>query len=442
MRRINSQALVGLVTLLLLAGLCVVVFSGTAHNLLQPGGTTVRAVFSNTAMMAKGSPVRVNGVQVGTVTGSQLDPGARSATVTMTISDRSVLPLYRDATSTLKWRTVLGANYAIDLTRGTSNAGPLTSETIPLAHTTGQVEVDQILDLLRDAQRQGIRSTLTQLLRTFSNEHAPGAALNALSQASPGLAAGLGDLQGEQSGDLHSLVENVAQTIHALDAPNQAVEHLIEGGATTLQATAAERPAIESTLNLSAGTLPQVQSTLADLNDTLTTADPLIARLTSDAPTVAPAVRALRPTVTTANDFLQRARPLLTSLRPTAHALRDAAVQGLPLVKNLTPSLTRVASQILPDLALVYKESGRATYEMIGPTIADLDAAAAALDGDGHFVTLTAGGGANILDTLPCRTYFNDPTATELATCESLGSYLGALLGGGNKGQLLRKAGR
>jgi phospholipid/cholesterol/gamma-HCH transport system substrate-binding protein len=425
----RSKPAVGLATLIVLVGLCLLVFSGTAHNLLQPGGRTVRAVFANTQMLATGSPVRVDGVDVGTVAGTQLDPGGRTATIEMSITDPTVLPLYRNATATLKWRTVLGANYAIDITRGTPSSGVLAPQEISLGHTTGQVEIDQILSLLGIQERQGIRSMLGAFPAALSDKQAPADALNALSDASPNLTAGFSALEGEQPGDLHTLVSNTAQTVRSLDTPDQSLQQLVEGGAATLHTTAAHRPQIETTLTLSANTLPAVRTTLAELNTTLGIANPLIASLQRDAPSVAPAVTRLDPTVATANELLQSARPLLSSLRPAAHALKGLSIQGLPLLSALTPSLQETATKILPDLALVYKDSDRPTYEMLGPTIADLDAAAGALDSVGHFVTLTAGGGSNILDTLPCRTYLNDPDATQLATCENLTKYLGEILG-------------
>jgi phospholipid/cholesterol/gamma-HCH transport system substrate-binding protein len=430
MNQARSRTALGLATLLLLIGACLLVFSGTAHNLLQPGGTTVQAVFANTQLLVKGSPVRYDGVQVGTVTATRLNPGKRTAAVDMSITDSSVLPLYRDATATLKWRTILGSNYAIDLTRGTPAAGPLSPAIIPSTRTTGQIEVDQFASLLGAQQRQGLQSTLAQLPHAFSDPTAPVDALNTLAQVSPTVAAGAATLQGENVGDLHALISNAAHTARALDAPDASLLTLIQGGAATLTATAIHTGDIQGTLDDAAAALPQVQSTLTQLNTTLTLANPLIARLRTDAPSVAPAIRDLHPTVTDANLLLQSARPLLSSLQPTARALKAFSRRAEPLLTNLMPSLRQVAGKILPDLALVYTGSHRATYEMIGPTIAALDAAAGALDGAGHFVTLTAGGGSNLLDTLPCRTYINNPDATQLAACENLLSYVEQLFGG------------
>jgi phospholipid/cholesterol/gamma-HCH transport system substrate-binding protein len=423
----SSDLILGVGTIAALIAVCALVFSGVARNLLAPGGRQLRAVFANTGILSDGSPVRVHGVDVGTVTGIALDHGARSSTVTMTISDSQAFPIYRDATATLTWRTILGANYAIDIDRGTPASGPLTSGEIPLAHTSGQVEVDQVLSSLQSAQRAGLRTMFDQFAITFRDAPALGSALSTLSANSPALKDGIGAVRGEQDGDLERLVSSTGRLMHALQQPS--LRELVEGGAGTLTTTAARQADIQQTIALAEQTLPQVQLTATELDHTLGIANPVLARLRPVVGEVAPTATALDPTVTDANALLQQARPLLSDLRPASAALAQAARQARPLLDQLTPSVNEVGNEILPDLAKIYKGSGRATYEMIGPTLADLDAAAASLDGVSHFVTLTPGGGERSLDTLPCQTYFVDPTATQLIHCQSLSQALGGILG-------------
>jgi phospholipid/cholesterol/gamma-HCH transport system substrate-binding protein len=428
-RRGIGNAVLGLLSLLVLVAVCAIVFSGLARKLLTPGGQRLKAVFANTALLAVGSPVRVHGVDVGTVTGVSLDSGARSSTVSMEISDSGALPIYRDATAQLEFRTVLGANYAVDLNRGARRDGKLTTGVIPLRQTTGQVEVDQLLTTFQSSQRQGLRTILAQLPAALHDRTGLGDALDTLAATSPTLTAGISAARGEQDDDLTRLVGNTAMLMHALQTPVPNLEDVVEGGAGTLATTAAREADIQQSIQLASTTLPQMTLTVRELNRTLGIADPLLARLRPVVPQVAPTVQRLTPTVTVANGLLQHARPLLVSLRPTSVALAGAARQGRVLLNQLTPSIGQIATQILPDLAKVYSGSGRATYEMIGPTLSSLDAAAASLDGVSHFVTLTPGAGERSLDTLPCQTYLVDPTATQLIHCESLASALGGILG-------------
>ncbi|MHB8693840.1 MAG: MlaD family protein [Solirubrobacteraceae bacterium] len=424
-----SNVVLGLASVTALAAVCVIVFGGFARKLLSPGGRQVQAVFANTALLSAGSPVRVHGVDVGTVAGISVNPGGRSSTVTMEISDSSALPLYRNATAALKWRTVLGANYVIDLNRGTPGAGPLGPSVIPLSHTGDQVEVDQILSALQRNQRQGLQTTFGQFSAALHDQTALAHALGTLATVSPALRDGVAAVRGQQDGDLTRLVANTAALLQALQTPVPTIQDVVEGGAGTVSTTAARQADIRQTISLAATTLPQVTLTLSQLDHSLGIANPLLTRLMPVVPQVAPTVNALTPTVAAANELLQHARPLLASLRPASVALASAARNGRPLLDALTPSIGRVATRILPDLAKVYSQSGRATYEMIGPTLSSLDAAAASLDGVSHFVTLTPGGGERSLDTLPCQTYFVDPTAQQLIHCESLSSALGGILG-------------
>jgi phospholipid/cholesterol/gamma-HCH transport system substrate-binding protein len=428
-RRI-SDATLGLATIVVLAVLCVVVFGGFARKLLAPGGQRLEAVFANTGLLVKGSPVRVHGVDIGTVSGIALDPGARSTTVTMTISDSSALPIYRNATAGLKWRTILGSNYAIDLDRGTPAAGRLAAGgVIPLSRTTSQVEIDQVLATLQGRQRAGIAKIFGQLPAAFEDRPALAGALDTLAASSPSLQAGVDAARGTADGDLTRLVGNAAILMRTLRAPIPNLQVLVQDGAGTVSTTATHEADIQRTIGLAASTLPAVQLTAAELDHTLQIANPLLSALEPVVPHIRPTVAALSPTVSDANALLQQARPLLRSLRPAAAALAGAAHAARPLLDHLTPSFGEIANEILPDLAKVYSHSGRATYEMIGPTIASLDAAAASMDGVSHFVTLTPGGGERSLDTLPCQTYFVDPTAQQLIHCETLSQALAGILG-------------
>jgi phospholipid/cholesterol/gamma-HCH transport system substrate-binding protein len=300
---------------------------------------------------------------------------------------------------------------------------------IPLAHTTGQVEIDQILASLQQSERAGLRTVFDQSAAALQDRSALATALGTLSSASPQLAAGIGAARGEQDGDLTRLVANGAALMRALQTPVPSLRDVVEGGAGTVARTAASQAAIQHTIGLAATTLPQVQRTAIELDRTLAIANPLLARLRPVVPDVRPTVTALIPAVADANRLLRAARPLLASLRPASVDLAGAAHLARPLLDELTPSFGEIANAILPDLARVYSQSGRATYEMIGPTLSDLDAAAASLDGVSHFVTLTPGGGERSLDTLPCQTYFVDPTAQQLIHCESLSQALGGILG-------------
>jgi phospholipid/cholesterol/gamma-HCH transport system substrate-binding protein len=419
----RSDTRLGVITAVFALGFCAFVFSGTFQHVTAPGGTRAAAVFNSTARLAKGMPVRVGGVVVGRVDKVGLDPGKRSATVQM-ILQHEALPLYRDARADLRWRTALGANYSIELDRGSPAAGRLADLRIPESRTSSQVEVDQILSAIQAPERSGLKTTLTELPRALADKRQPAGALSALANASPQLSRGLSAVRGQQRGDLARLVANTARTVAAMSAEPARVSDLIEGGAGTVAVTARRSGDIQRTIADSAAVLPRVTNTLQRLDHTLQVADPVIADLRSAAPAVAPTLTRLRPAVTEADALLADAKPLVQRLRPAAKALAGAARAARPLVDELQPILARVDERILADLAKPDPVSGRPTYQMLGPTVASLDAAAAGYDSVSHFVTLTPGGGERAIDSLPCRTYFGQPHSPKSITCESLDQLL------------------
>ena len=407
--------------------LTAVIFGGISDRLLREKGEKVRATFADTAMLAEGAPVRVEGVTQGRVGKIELNPDGRTTTAELEVFDDS-LPLYADATAAVKFRNVLGGSNQVVLERGTPSSGELSSGVIPVEQTEGQVEVDQILAEVRDPERAGLRTMFEQMPVALSDAEAPARALEGLADAAPALEDGLDALRGESDGDLRRLVANAAGTAQALRDDPSALIDLVEGGAGALETTAVRSSEIEETIERTANLLPQIRTTLDRVDVTLAKADPLLARLRRPAGDLAPTVRVLRPTIVDAERLLQDARPLLASLRPAAQTLAAAARAARPTIDELEPSLIRLEENILPDLAKPDPVSKRATFQMIGPTGAGLGAAGASFDQGGHMLTLALGGGERALVSAPCRTYFTDPTAQQVVQCKEIAQAIGDLL--------------
>ncbi len=79
------------------------------------GGTEVKATFQNATTLRTTSPVRIAGVNVGTVTGVEAEGDV--AEVTMTLKDEA-LPIHEDATATIRPRLFLEGNFFVDLQAG------------------------------------------------------------------------------------------------------------------------------------------------------------------------------------------------------------------------------------------------------------------------------------------------------------------------------------
>jgi virulence factor Mce-like protein len=427
-REVNRLWLGG-ITLLIFLGIVLGVMAGAiGPQMFSGGGRKVTAVFANVEQLIAGDEVRVDGVYEGTVSSIKLDPGGRSTSVTMTVFG-SAGPLYRDATATIAWKTVLGGAFNVDLTRGNVAAGPLGSNTIPLSRTTNQVEVDDLLSFDQGSAKAGLQRMFGELATALSQPQPPSRLLGTLAAVSPAVTTGIGALRGQvQDSDLRNLVTGASSTVQALDAPNGQLRSLVQGAAATVAVTAARAGDIQAALNEATPAMDQTKTTFAQLRTTLALANPLLRSLSGSVGQVAPTVEQLYPTVVGARNLLNTAVPLLHALPPTLRSLASTSRQGVPLLQTVTPSLGRLENTVLPYLNTVDPSSNHTTAEMIGPTAEALGPDIAGQeDQNGHFIRFPATAGSSPL-YLPCQIYAGNPTTNQLLACESLQSLLSSFV--------------
>jgi len=423
--RSDDKTALGVLVVAVVAAVVLAINSGWLARQFQSGGETVRARFSDTGQLKKGDKVRVEGVTVGHVRDITLDPGGRSATVAMVVQG-DAQPLHGDARAAIKWRTLLGGNFAIALSRGTPASGHLGNRAIPLARTTTQVEIEDVIAFDRGASKQGMRVLLREVPEALARPSVLRGAFAGVRDESPDLAAAVSALRGDERRDLRPLVASAARAARALDAPSDAMRQLVQGAAATVATTAAREADLRALLLRGARFQPAIRQTLDELRGTLDLTEPVLRRLRGPAGDVAPTLSRLRPAVVTADRLLAEARPLLGSLRPTLHDLAGAADRGRPLLADLRPGVQRLAERVLPELADKDRVTGLRTFEMIGPVLASLNAAGSTFDAEGHLFRFPALGGQRALTSeLPCTTWFGDPEhAGRQVECESLQSAL------------------
>lgn len=427
-RRAERNApLVGVVTVAVLLAATVAIYSGAFRKPFAAPTSTVRAIFTDTAQLGQGDPVRVKGVKVGTVSAISLNQDGRAATVTMKV-DETTIPVYGDATATLRWRTVLGGTFAIDLDRGSPAGGPLGAGVIPAVRTEGQVELDDVLSSLRGPQREGIQSLVREVPKAFADRRAPATALRTLADVSPDLREALAAAGGAQDGDLRRLVRGAARTVRAMDAPNDRLRDVVQSGAVTLSTTGARAGDTGQAIDLLATITPRVRATLTRLDRTLGGADGLIDELDAPAPAIAPTLARLRPVVQRAAPLLRSARPLVRSLRPTVRSLVVTARTGSAVSDEITPSVDRVRDTLLPALNERDKVSKRTSYEMIGPTFASTNSAMAGFDASSSLFRFPLFAQGTAIDSAPCGVILTDPEKDSIVQCENLMSSLQQLV--------------
>jgi phospholipid/cholesterol/gamma-HCH transport system substrate-binding protein len=278
----------------------------------------------------QGQTVVVAGVKIGDISKVQLVDG--KAVVTMDI-ERNFLPIYRNATALIRPRTGL-QDVFIELDPGTK--GPPNNptgdfkdgDTIPLANTAPEVNLDQVLSAL-DGDTQAYLRTLIV---------GAGQGLKGRSKDLGRLLGGLGPINRE----LARLNSEVATRRHNL-------ARLIHN------------------LNLLTGTVGQHGDELAQLVDSSNAALGAIAKEDSH---VQEAVRLLGPTLTTAHSTLVKTQPFAKLLGPTFNHLRPFARN----LDRLNASVRRVSATkpVVRDEIRPFVRAARAPVRDLRPAAANL----------------------------------------------------------------------
>lgn len=429
-RLARSDRALGLTAAILTVLFLIGVVTGVLRSVFtSDGDTTIRAAFTDTRQLKPGAPVRINGVDVGKVQKLTLSADRRTNVVTMQVDGRKAAALRADARAHIRFRTLLGGAFYVDLDRGTPGVVALGSGTIPATRTDSQVELDDITTVLRGGVRKGLDTIPRELSKSLEDPEVPAAAISAIAHRSPSIAGGLNAVRGTQPGsDIETLVRSTARAVQALDAPGGRLRTVVAGAASLVRTTARRRSDITTALDRAPADLRLTNATLTDLQHTLAVANPVLENVDAAATHVAPTVTRLRRLITPANRLLADAVPLLHSLRPAVTSLATTSRQGTPLLDALDPVLVKLDKTILPYTGKVDPDNGHTTAEMVGPGISGLAGIGSYLDNNGRYVRFPVSAGNSSL-YLPCQVFLNNPDAKKLVTCNGLAKNMTTLFG-------------
>lgn len=420
-RRLGGRsAAIGLVMLTVVGLVVVGNFTGIVRAVLSKRGThEVTAIFPTSQQLRAGAFVRVDGIEVGKVAGLESIEGGRATKVTMRL-EKTAGDLHRDAHASLRWRTILGSAFYVDLDPGHASDGPLNGP-IPRSQTSTQVELDDVTTAFGGGATSGLQAMPGELSKALSDHALPGRLLSDVADASPAITKGVGAVRGQQQdADLQHLVASTARLVDVLGRSRAELGQVISGAAATLGTTGAHGQAIASTFALSPAVMARTNATVRRLDTTLALANPVIDELRAPAAKVGPTLAQLNPTVRSADTLLTKAVPLLKDLRPTARSLARTAQKGLPLLNALDPSLNRVDHTILRYLGEKQPDTQQTTTNLIGGFAASWGPGfAGQRDANGGLLRFALTGGSAPL-YLPCQTYVNNPDKTKQIECESL----------------------
>jgi phospholipid/cholesterol/gamma-HCH transport system substrate-binding protein len=388
----------------------------TKHVPFTSYGYELHATFSNSANIAKNSPVRIAGVNVGKVISSERDGDMTDVTFTV---DGSGRPIHDDAFAAVRPRIFLEGNFFIDLDPGSPSAPELDSGgAIPVSHTSTAVQLDEILTALQSP----VRADLSRLLESFGTAltNEPTAAedetqlpevkgksgAEALNGAFKyGGDAGRYSAQvtdaflGTQQRDLSRLVAGAGRTFGAFASRESDLQGLIDNFNVFTGALAAQSANLTTTVHLLAPTLEVAEASLVNLNRTLPP-------LRTYAIVLTPAVAELPDLISASKPFLAQVRPLLSGkeagglaklLAKSTPGLAGAAQASkevtLPQLNRLSLCSSRVlipaGNQVIEDQF----STGGPNYREFLYNLVNFAGAAQNFDGNGPYLRAQAGGG-------------------------------------------------
>jgi ABC-type transporter Mla subunit MlaD len=388
----------------------------TKHVPFTSYGYEVNATFANSANIAKNSPVRIAGVDVGKVIGSERDGDATKITFTV---DGAGRPIHDDAFAAIRPRIFLEGNFFVDLDPGSPSAPELDSGgTIPVSHTSTAVQLDEILTALQSPVRADLGRTLEGIGTAYTNEPSAAEDRTQLPEVKGRTGAeGLNDafkyggdagrygaqvadaLTGNQPGDLARLVSGAGRTFGAFASRRADLQGLIGNFNVFTGALATQSANLSATINLLAPTLKVADASLVSLNRTLPP-------LRTYATVLTPAVAELPGLINASKPWLAQVRPLLSGkeaggvaklLAEATPGLAGAAQAGnavaLPQLNRLSLCATKVllptANQTIDDRF----STGGPNYREFLYTLTDFAGAVQNFDGNGAYVRAQGGGG-------------------------------------------------
>ncbi|WP_026910507.1 MlaD family protein [Patulibacter minatonensis] len=380
----------------------------------------ITAVVRTSNLLAKGSPVRIAGVPVGTVVGSGRHGDGQDAEIRLRIDGDGRRTLRRDASLRIRPRLFLEGNFYVDLQPGSPDAPAMPDGgVIPVTRTAVPVQLDQVLAALPADTRGGLRETVHGLgdaLGSFPKAAdrtgqdpavaalPGGRALNRTLATSPKAlqdsAAVLTALRGRKTGDLSRAIDGLGATTDALGEDQAALRGAVRDFATTVTATGDAGASLRASVAALARTSATGRTAFAALDRAMPATRTAASDLTA-------AMRETPATIDASLPWLAQARPLLgqAELRGLLDDVRPTLTSSSRLVHTArrwfprTGALAACANRVLLPTAMVKLDDGALStdtenYKEFFSSVVGLAGAAQTFDGNGTKLRLQTIGGA------------------------------------------------
>jgi ABC-type transporter Mla subunit MlaD len=412
-----SNLVAGAVAAVVILAACYLVFGGGLP--FQSAPFALKATFTVETQLHLGSPVRIAGVNVGTVTAVRRVGGTSTAAVATMSIQQNGLPIHADATADIRPRLFLEGNFYVDLHPGTPSAPTVSSgATLPASQTTGPVQLDRVLSALHSNTRADLQTVLQGLGQSFNGQ--PTAAQDTTQDPSvKGLTAGeaLNEslkyaagafkastivnaaLLGTQPHDLSGAVAGSAHTFAALASVQSRLEDLVTTFNATMGALAARQGDLSTTISLLPSFLRTANSALRPLQASFGPTQRFAKTLTPSVKQTGPAINAGLPWLAQSAALLspQELGGLLKSLTPAIQGTSTTLVsskallhQSNDLAKCFVHTVIPTGNERISDPPLT---TGLQDYQELFQSAVGLASFSQNFDGNGRYVRSAAGGG-------------------------------------------------
>ncbi len=331
-------------------------------------GYEVEATFANALNVSNQTPVRIAGINVGHVLGTERN--GDTTTVRFNVEDEG-RPIKEDAMVKIRPRMFFEGNYFLDLDPGSPSAPELEDGgSIPISHTATGVQFDEVLRALREPARDDLRALLTGYGTALTHVPTPAedvgfdpeikgksaaAALNRSFDYGPRAgksSARVADaFRGTEQDDLSKMIAATGKTFASLGRHETQLQELVTNWSTFTGALASESTNLAATFRELAPTLKTTDESLANLNSTL--------------PTLRAWARAFEPAVAKLPSFIRGAEPWLAQADPLIS--REEAGGVVRMLRRSIPGLAgagKAGLKTLDEIGLL----SRCTSKVLVPT--------------------------------------------------------------------------
>jgi ABC-type transporter Mla subunit MlaD len=371
---------------------------------------TLHALVNNSVNVRSGSPVRIAGIDVGSVSGVSAD--GRLSRITFTLNGDAPA-IRRDATVRVRPRLFLEGGYYLDLDPGSPSA-PKAHDgfTIPPAQTSTPVQFYKVLSIFNSTTRSDLANILNTLNQGFSpapgqppSEGGAGALKPWVPQFAPlekDVAWVSRALRGTRPGDVERLLSSASNVSTTLAANSAALADLVTGLNTTSSALAATDGALAQTVS-------GVDQTLAVAPTALTAIDRALPPLVNLAHALDPSLKAAPPVLDRLNRAVgqlgvivspaARNRLLATldtafvQLPTTLTQLASAFPVAKPVTDCLQTHVIPILTREVPDGSL---STGRPVWQDFAHFLPNVGGASGAFDVNGPYTRVLNAGGPSV----------------------------------------------